>query len=100
MVFVLLAPELPRWMVSNNKSTETKKVAVQYHVKGDDVDELVSIEFAENFASIKLTKSQKVGWTAVFAGAGNRKRVILCIGLGLSVQWVGSAIVSYGNCWD
>jgi hypothetical protein len=81
--------------VSDNKSTEAKKIPVHYHPNGDDGDEIVNFEYAEIWASIELTKSQKVGWTTLFAKAGNRKRVILCVGLGLSVQWVGSGIVSY-----
>ena len=95
LTFVLFTPESPRWLVNNQQPDKAKKILAKYHANGDESDELVIVEFAEICASIELTQSTKVTWGSLFATPGNRKRVFICLGLGLATQWVGNGIISY-----
>ncbi|OPB44720.1 hypothetical protein A0O28_0088570 [Trichoderma guizhouense] len=95
LVFVLFTPESPRWLVNNQRPDEAKSTLAKYHANGDETDELVIVEFSEICASVELSKSSKVTWASLFATPGNRRRVFICLGLGLATQWVGNGIISY-----
>ncbi|KAH8804504.1 general substrate transporter [Xylogone sp. PMI_703] len=95
VIFVLFVPESPRWLVRNKRPSEARQILTKYHANGIEDDELVVLEFSEICTSIELTQDKPVGWMSLLATPGNRKRVIICIALGLSTQWVGNAIISY-----
>ncbi|KAF9811533.1 hypothetical protein IEO21_06537 [Rhodonia placenta] len=95
--FVLLAPESPRWLISNGKDAEGLKILAYYHADGNEQDPLVQFEFAEIKAAIDFdrTVNSDVGWKALYSTPGNRKRMIIAIAIGWFSQWSGNGLVSY-----
>ncbi|KAI0716664.1 general substrate transporter [Earliella scabrosa] len=97
-VFLIwFVPESPRWLVSKGKESQALHVLAYYHADGDETDPLVLYEFEEIKTAIKMdTETNKnVGWKALFATKGNRKRMVVIIAIAWFSQWSGNGLVSY-----
>ena len=87
VIFCLLLPESPRWLIANGRAEEAKKLLAKYHAEGDEDSALVALELAEMQASIKQLASDKrwYDYSELFNTRSSRYRTFLnvsmaCIG--------------------
>ncbi|KAH9941775.1 general substrate transporter [Epithele typhae] len=94
---IWFVPESPRFLISKGKETQALKTLAYYHADGDEQDPLVQYEFEEIKAAIALDResSRNVGWKALVATRGNRKRIAIIIAIAWFSQWSGNGLVSY-----
>jgi sugar porter (SP) family MFS transporter len=97
VIFVLFAPESPRFLVSKGKEAEALRTLAYYHADGNEEDPLVQYEFQEIKAAIEYdrTVSANVGWMSFLSSAGNRRRVRIIVAIAFFSQWSGNGLVSY-----
>ena len=93
---IFICPESPRWLVTNGKEEQAKTVLATFHANGRVDDQLVSHELSNICASAELENQRRdVGWLALCTTAGNRKRLMLSVAIGVATQWVGNGIISF-----
>ncbi|KIM63741.1 hypothetical protein SCLCIDRAFT_1213888 [Scleroderma citrinum Foug A] len=94
---VLFAPESPRWLVSKGKEAEALGILAYYHADSNKQDPLVQFEFEEIKAGIKFDSivAANVGWKALVATPGNRKRMRIIVALAFFYQWSGTGPVTF-----
>jgi sugar porter (SP) family MFS transporter len=96
LALIWKCPESPRWLVRNKREEEAKKMLVKFHANGYEDDVLVKAEFDKMCAEAAIEKHNgKAGWRALYATPGNRKRLILCVVIGVATQWVGNGIITF-----
>ncbi|KAJ7635890.1 general substrate transporter [Mycena rosella] len=97
VIFVLFAPESPRFLVSKGKEAEALRTLAYYHADSNEDDPLVKYEFEEIKAAIEFdrTVAANVGWKSFFATPGNRKRVRIIVAIAFFSQWSANGLVSY-----
>ncbi|KAH7141908.1 general substrate transporter [Dactylonectria macrodidyma] len=99
LFFIYLVPESPRYLVSNGKLPQARKILNRYHAGQNtdaDISPLVSYEMAEIEAAIELEKTQNTkSYLDFFSTKGNRWRLAIAIILGLSAQWSGNGLISF-----
>ncbi|KAI0943708.1 hypothetical protein AcW1_002803 [Taiwanofungus camphoratus] len=97
LFLVLLAPESPRWLISKGKEAEGLKILAYYHADGNEQDPLVQFEYEEIKAAIDLDRqmSRNLGWKALVATRGNRRRLLIIVAIAWFSQWSGNGLVSY-----
>ncbi|KAI9162823.1 lactose permease [Paramyrothecium foliicola] len=96
-ICALLLPESPRWLYTNNKREEAKRVLTKLHGNGNPEGEWVKLQLNEYEEFLELEGSDKKWWDyrALFKSRASFYRlscncIVSCFG-----QWAGNGIVSY-----
>ncbi|KAJ5924933.1 hypothetical protein N7454_007572 [Penicillium verhagenii] len=89
--------ESPRYYVSTNQPEKGLQILAYYHADGDEADEVVQLEFTEITTAIAMEKHAEHSNSMLdfLRTAGNRKRLLIIITIGLFSQWSGNGLVSY-----
>ncbi|KAH7399865.1 general substrate transporter [Cadophora sp. MPI-SDFR-AT-0126] len=97
IVFVIFAPESPRWLVAVGRSEEARALLTKYHAGGDESSMLVAFEMAEIEEALRLERQFKkaASYMDMFRTKGNRHRLFVSVTLGVFAQWNGVGIISY-----
>ena len=97
LIGLWIVPESPRWLIANGKKEKAFQVLARFHANGDESDPLVNYEFTEICQTIEreAAESQGSSWSEFFRTRGNRHRFLICLLVGIMIQWAGNGIVSY-----
>ena len=97
VIGLFIIPESPRWLVANGKKEKAFHVLAKFHGNGDETDQLVNYEFTEICETIarEAQVSEGSSWSEFFRTRGNRHRFLICLLVGIMIQWAGNGIVSY-----
>lgn len=97
IVGLFIIPESPRFLIAQGKTAQAFDILVKFHANGDSQDALVAFEFAEICETIQREADVAKGssWKTFFATRGNRHRLLVCVLVGIIIQWAGNGIASY-----
>uniref|UniRef100_A0A2D3V3J3 Related to hexose transporter protein n=1 Tax=Ramularia collo-cygni TaxID=112498 RepID=A0A2D3V3J3_9PEZI len=97
IVGLCMIPESPRFLISKGMKSQAFDILVKFHANGNPVDALVAFEFEEICETIQREANATDGssWKMFFATRGNRHRLLICVIVGIMIQWAGNGIVTY-----
>ena len=97
IIGLFIIPESPRWLIANGKKEKALGVLAKFHANGDMDDQLVNYEFTEICETLEREAQAASGssWSEFFRTRGNRHRFVICLLVGIMIQWAGNGIVSY-----
>ncbi|KAJ7639189.1 hypothetical protein FB45DRAFT_904923 [Roridomyces roridus] len=97
LIFSLLLPESPRWLLSVGRKEEALHILARYHGNDDPNSPLVQLEWAEFEESIKLDASDKRWWdySGLVKTPNARYRTFLMLLMAFFGQWSGNGLGYY-----
>lgn len=96
VIGLFIIPESPRYLVANDRREEALDVLAKYHANGDRDDALVAYEYSEICEAIERENAFEGNtWVLFFSTPGNRHRLLICVLVGIIIQWAGNGIVTY-----
>ena len=86
---LIWAPESPRWLISNDRTEEARKLLGKWHAGGDRDSALINYEMMEITETLKAEKDahDSASYAEMFKTKGNRHRLFISVSLGIFVQW-------------
>jgi MFS family permease len=94
---LLLCPESPWWLASQQREGESQATLAKWHAAGDSTNFLVNLQMTQIRAALDAEK--RIGATTsymdMFKTKGNRRRLLITLTLSLFSQWGGNGVVSF-----
>ena len=82
--FVWFLPESPRWLISNDRHDEARKLIAKYHAAGDEHSPVVALQMMQMNVAISQSASDKrwYDYSEFFNTRSNRYRLFLVVSMG------------------
>ncbi|KAI1626538.1 MFS sugar transporter-like protein [Exophiala viscosa] len=92
----MLCIESPRWLAYKDRKDDALEVLAVAHAWGDTTDPMVVAEYREITETLEFEKiAGSVSALETIRTPGNRKRVMICISVGIFSMTMGNNIVTY-----
>ena len=96
LTLILFCSESPQFLVMRGKEDQAKTILAKFHANGDTNDPLILSELSNAVTSASMRiERHNTSWVALCSTRGNRKRLIITIGIALATQWVGNGVITF-----
>jgi MFS family permease len=91
---LFIIPESPRFLIANGRKEKALEILARFHANGDQHDALVVYEYSEICEALEREAAFATGstWKLFIATPGNRHRLLICLLVGVMIQWAGNGI--------
>ncbi|KAJ5215011.1 sugar transporter [Penicillium chermesinum] len=92
-----LIEESPRWLLSQERDEEARKLLCKYHANGNTSDPLVSLEMEEIRTALQLENEARssTSYLSFCQNKANLRRFFIILSVGVFSQWSGNGLISY-----
>jgi hypothetical protein len=91
---LFIIPESPRFLIANGRKEKALEILARFHANGDQHDALVVYEYSEICEALEREAAFATcsTWKLFIATPGNRHRLLICLLVGVMIQWAGNGI--------